>query len=37
MDYDSLGEGQEVEFEVGRGRSGCPQAVKVRLVQPKAE
>ena len=37
VDYDSLGEGQEVEFEVGRGRSGRSQAVKVRLAQAKAE
>ena len=31
MNYDSLREGQEVEFEVGRGRNGRPQAVGVRL------
>ena len=37
VDYDSLGEGQEVEFEVGRGHSGRPQAVKVRLAQPQGE
>jgi CspA family cold shock protein len=37
VDYDSLREGQEVEFEVGKGRDGRPQAVKVRLPQPKAE
>ena len=37
VDFDSLREGQEVEFEVGRGRSGRPQAVKVRLAQAKAE
>jgi CspA family cold shock protein len=37
VDFDSLGEGQEVEFEVGRGRSGRSQAVKVKLAQPKAE
>ena len=37
VDFDSLGEGQEVEFEVGQGRSGSPQAVKVRLAQPKSE
>jgi CspA family cold shock protein len=37
VDFDSLREGQEVEFEVGRGRSGRPQAVKVRLAQPQAE
>jgi len=37
VDYDSLGEGQEVEFEVGRGREGRPQAVKVKLARPKSE
>jgi CspA family cold shock protein len=37
VEYDSIREGQEVEFEVGQGRSGRPQAVKVRLAQPKAE
>jgi len=35
VDFDSLGEGQEVEYEVGQGRSGRPEAVKVRLSQPK--
>ena len=34
VDYSSLREGQEVEFEVGQGRSGRPQALRVRLVQP---
>ena len=33
VDYDSLREGKEVEFEVGRDRIGRPQAVKVRLPQ----
>ena len=37
VDYDSLREGQEVEFEVGQGRDGRPQAVKVRLAQPQGE
>ena len=37
VDYDSLREGQQVEFEVGRGRNGRPQAVKVRLAQSKGE
>ena len=37
VDYTSLREGQEVEFEVGQGRSGRPEAVRVRLAQPKAE
>lgn len=31
--YDSLGEGKEVEFEVGRDRVGRPHAVRVRLPQ----
>ena len=35
VNYSSLREGQEVEFEIGRGRGGRPQAVKVRLAQPK--
>jgi cold shock CspA family protein len=37
VDFDSLREGQEVEFEVGKRRNGHPQAVKVRLAQPKSE
>ena len=37
VDYSSLREGQEVEFEVGRARDGRPQAVRVRLAQPKGE
>jgi len=35
--YHSLREGQQVEFEVGRGRDGRPQAVRVRLAQPQGE
>jgi CspA family cold shock protein len=35
VDYSSLREGQQVEFEVGRGHNGRPQAVKVKLAQPK--
>ena len=31
VDFNSLREGQEVEFEVGRGRDGRSQAVRVRL------
>jgi len=31
VDYDSLKEGQQVEFEVGQGRNGRPQAINVRL------
>ncbi len=33
-DFASLREGQEVEFEIGRGRDGRTEAVKVRLIQP---
>ena len=32
MDFYSLREGQEVEFEVGKGRDGRPQAMEIRLV-----
>ncbi len=35
VEFGSLREGQEVEFEKGQGRDGRPQAVKVRLAQPK--
>ena len=31
MDYYSLREGQEVEFELGKDRNDRPQAVAVRL------
>jgi len=31
VEYRSLREGQEVEFEVGKGRNGRSQAVRVRL------
>ena len=34
-EFASLREGQEVEFEKGRGRDGRPQAVKVRPAQPE--
>ena len=37
VDYDSLTEGQQVEFEIEPGRNGRPQAVKVRLAQPEGE
>ena len=30
-EFTSLREGQEAEFEMGRGRDGRPQAVRVRL------
>jgi len=37
VDYDSLREGKEVEFEVGRDRIGRLQAVRLRLAQPEGE
>ena len=37
VDYNSLREGQEVEFEKGQGRDGRPQAVKVRLTEIQVE
>jgi len=33
--YNSLREGQQVEFEIGQARSGRPQAIEVRLAQPQ--
>ena len=35
--YSSLREGEQVEFEVERGRDGRLQAIRVRLAQPKGE
>jgi len=35
VDYNSLREGQQVEYEVGKGRNGHPEAVGVRLAQPQ--
>jgi CspA family cold shock protein len=37
VEFTSLSEGQEVEFEKSQGRDGRPKAVKVRLAQPKSE
>jgi len=37
VEFNSLSEGQEVEFEKGQGRDGRPQAFKVRLAQPKSK
>ena len=37
VQFADLREGQEVEFEVARGRDGRQQAVKVKPVQPKGE
>jgi len=36
VEYSSLSEGQEVEFEMGQGRDGRPQATKVRLAETQA-
>ena len=35
VEFASLIEGREVEYEKGTGRDNRPQAVKVRLAQPK--
>ena len=35
VEFNSLREGQEVEFEKGQGRDGRPSAVKVRLASPE--
>ena len=37
VEFNSLQEGQEVEFERGQGRDGRPAAVKVRLAETQAE
>ena len=37
VDFSSLREGQEVEYEVGKGRNGRSEAVRVRLAPPKTE
>ena len=37
VDYNSLTEGQQVEFEIGEGRDGRPQAVKVKVAGPEGE
>ena len=37
VEFNSLSEGQEVEFETGKGRDGRPSAVKVRLTETQAE
>ena len=36
VEFNSLSEGQEVEFEKGQGRDSRPQAVKVRLAETQA-
>jgi CspA family cold shock protein len=35
--FSDLREGQEVEFEIAKGRNGRQQAVKVKPAQPKGE
>ena len=37
VEFSSLRNGQEVEFEKGQGRDGRPAAVKVRLTETPAE
>ena len=37
VEYSSLKEGQDVEYEAGTGRGGRPEAAKVKLPSPKTE
>ena len=37
VEFNSLSEGQEVEFEKGQGRDGRSQAVKVRLAEAEVK
>ena len=37
VEFNSLSEGQEVEFEKGQGRDGRPAAVKVRLTETQVD
>ncbi len=37
VEFNTLTEGQEVEFEKGQGRDGRPAAVKVRLTETQVE
>ncbi len=37
VEFNSLSEGQEMEFEKGQGRDGRPAAVKVRLAETQVE
>jgi len=34
LEYTSLNEGQQVEYEAGTGRGGRPEAAKVKLPTP---
>ena len=36
VEFNSLSEGQEVEFEKGQGNDGRPKAVSVRLTETQA-
>ncbi len=37
VEFNTLREGQEVEFEKGKGRDGRPAAVKVRLTETEVK
>jgi CspA family cold shock protein len=37
VEFNSLSEGQEVEFEKGQDSKGRPQAVKVRLTETRVD
>ncbi len=37
VEFNSLSQGQEVEYEEGQGRDGRPAAVKVRLAETQVE
>ncbi len=37
VEFNSLSEGQEVEFEKGQGRDGRPKAINVKLAEAKTE
>jgi len=37
VEFASLSEGQEVEFDMNKGSDGRTQAVKVKLAQPEGE
>ncbi len=37
VEFDSLREGQEVEFEKGQGRDGRPKAVNVKLAETQVD
>jgi CspA family cold shock protein len=36
LEYSSLNEGQQVEYEAGTGRGGRPEAAKVKLPSPQS-